>query len=45
MKQVNDYDYNLLENNDHCCGNRDDIFNVGSLSNKPEVIIIGILLS
>ena len=34
-----------LENKVHCCGNRDDIFNVGSHKNKPEVIIIGFLLS
>ena len=30
-----------LENKVRCCGNRDEIFNVGSHSNKPEVIIIG----
>ena len=30
MKQVNDFDYNLLGNKVYSCGNRDDIFNVGS---------------
>ena len=35
-----------LGNKVHCCGNRDDIFIVGSHKNRLEVIIIiGILLS
>ena len=29
-----------LENKVNCCGNRDDIFNVYSHLNKPEVIIV-----
>ena len=34
-----------LENKVHCCGDRDDIFNVGSHSNIPEDIMVGIPLS
>ena len=34
-----------LGNKVSCCGNRDDIFNEDSHQNKPELIIIGILLS
>ena len=30
MKQVNDYIYICLGNKVHFCGNKDDIFNVGS---------------
>ena len=34
-----------LGNKVSCCGNRDDIFNEDSHKKKPELIIIGILLS